>query len=447
MRVYGVARQSRGDDKTKSVPEQERRIREWCEREGHELVGVGSEQDVSGGRPLDKRPGLKAAVAAVEAGEADAVAVVYFDRLVRSMKVQAEVQERVEAASGKVVTLDLGEVSTDTAARWLASQNIGMMSEFFRRLARERALATRAEHERNGTWPGGRLPVGLALEAGKLVPGEHAAAVLEAYRMRERGSSLEMTRSYLREATGLELRSLNIVQRLLRNPVYAELGVVPADLFRRVSGLKAPRGRRPSSDRLLARLGVLRCSQCGSRMVVATATGSRGQRVPVYRCPPGNGCTSKQSITATMAEEVVVRATRIALKEVEGKAGGDTKAAESRVERANAAFEKFVEAWSEDDDVASVRSRKETLRAELEEAEDALERARLQASFTFKPGLNWDELTLDERRDLVRSVVGRAEVMPGKGRERVVVTLAPELADAQRVVDKAAEAFRDDLDL
>ena len=40
---------------------------------------------VSGGKSLDQRPGLSAAVAAIEAGEADVVAAAYFDRLFRSL--------------------------------------------------------------------------------------------------------------------------------------------------------------------------------------------------------------------------------------------------------------------------------------------------------------------------------------------------------------------------
>ena len=39
----------------------------------------------------------------VEAGEADHIVVAYFDRLVRSLKVQLEVIERVEQAGGEIL--------------------------------------------------------------------------------------------------------------------------------------------------------------------------------------------------------------------------------------------------------------------------------------------------------------------------------------------------------
>jgi DNA invertase Pin-like site-specific DNA recombinase len=44
---------------------------------------------VSGGTPLEHRDKLRRAVEAVEAGDADVIVVAYFDRLVRSLRVQA----------------------------------------------------------------------------------------------------------------------------------------------------------------------------------------------------------------------------------------------------------------------------------------------------------------------------------------------------------------------
>src|SRR3954466_5925153 len=68
----------------------------WTRKRRERFVTHFSEIDVSGKRPLAKRPGLLKAVEMVEAGEADHIVVAYFDRLVRSLKVQLEVIERVE---------------------------------------------------------------------------------------------------------------------------------------------------------------------------------------------------------------------------------------------------------------------------------------------------------------------------------------------------------------
>jgi DNA invertase Pin-like site-specific DNA recombinase len=55
---------------------------------------------VSGKLPLVRRPGLLQAIEMVEVSEADHIVVAYFDRLVRSLKVQLEVIERVKQAGG-----------------------------------------------------------------------------------------------------------------------------------------------------------------------------------------------------------------------------------------------------------------------------------------------------------------------------------------------------------
>jgi DNA invertase Pin-like site-specific DNA recombinase len=68
----------------------------WSEDQGNRVVAVFEEIDVSGKLPLVRRPGLLRAIEMVEAGEADHIVVAYFDRLVRSLKVQLEEIERVD---------------------------------------------------------------------------------------------------------------------------------------------------------------------------------------------------------------------------------------------------------------------------------------------------------------------------------------------------------------
>ena len=69
------------------------------------------------------------------------------------------------------------------------------------------------------------------------------------------------------------------------------------DLFDRVQRRTVSRGRQAKSDRLLARLGVLRCGTCGSRMVINTHTGS-------YRCgdTSANGCARRAAVQADVVE-------------------------------------------------------------------------------------------------------------------------------------------------
>ena len=65
------------------------------------------------------------------------------------------------------------------------------------------------------------------------------------------------------------------------------------------------RGRQAKSERLLARLGVLRCGTCGSRMVINSDSGS-------YRCgdTSANRCRRRAAVKADRVEEMVLDAVR-----------------------------------------------------------------------------------------------------------------------------------------
>jgi len=132
-RAIGIVRVSRvAGEHPVSPSEQRQRIEAACGREGFDLLDTLEELDVSGGTPLAARPKLLSAVTAVEAGEADVIVVAFFDRLVRSLAVQRELLERVEAANGAILAVDVGEVRADTASRWLSSTMLGMVAEYHR---------------------------------------------------------------------------------------------------------------------------------------------------------------------------------------------------------------------------------------------------------------------------------------------------------------------------
>ncbi len=98
--------------------------RRWARDRGERLAGAPiPEIDVSGRLPLSRRPGLLAAIEMIEAGRADQLVVAYFDRLVRSLKVQLEVIERVERAGGEIFALDHGKLTNGTAAQRLSTNN------------------------------------------------------------------------------------------------------------------------------------------------------------------------------------------------------------------------------------------------------------------------------------------------------------------------------------
>lgn len=438
MRAVAIVRvsQSKGREGESFVSpvEQRQRIEAACERDGIDLLAVHEEIDVSGGTPLERRPGLTAAIEAIEAREADVLMVAYFDRLVRSLRVQQEVIERVESVGGRVLALDVGAVSADTATQWLQGTMIGAVSEYVRRTARERAGAAQADAIARGVPTFDNIPPGYERGPDKrLRPNADAPAIREAFAMRAGGATIKDIRAFLK-SRGIE-RSYHGVQSMLSSRIYlgelhfgklsnpeAHEPIIDRDLFAAVQRVKVTRGRRAKSDRLLARLGILRCGTCGSRMVVGTQT-QKGRMYPFYRCPPVGDCERRMTIGAEIAERVVVEVVKERIKDASGRASDDARAqeAEADLERAQAALDSAIRAFEGLEDEPAAVERLRELRAVRDAARERAEQlSGLRAALTITVD-DWDYLTLDEKRAIIRANIDRAVVRPGKGAGRITV--------------------------
>lgn len=440
QRAVGVVRVSEvGDRDTLTLDDQRKRIEDWCGSEGHNLVAVFEERNVSGGDPLTKRTGLRPAVEMVEAEAASILVVAYFDRLVRSLQVQAEVTARVEKAGGRVFALDVGEVSTATAAQWMASTQLGAAAEYLRRTTAERTMDAKRRAIEQGVPTFSKIPPGYrrVLDDGKTIGVEFdpvtADVVREAWAMRADGGTIRECREYLREH-GVE-RSFHGVQAMFESRFYlgelhfGELQnlhshepLIDRVTWQRVQRVRVPRGPRPSSDRLLARLDVLRCGTCGSRMVVGT---SHDNQYPVYRCPPVGDCPRRVTVSASLVEAAVVEAVGELLEGVAGKASPkqDVAAAQQVLDARQADLDKGIRNLAGLEDEPAAREQLTELREERDAARERV--VELEAAsgpvFTITAGGNWDDLSREAQRALIRAVIDRVEIAPGRGPERITV--------------------------
>src|SRR5215217_5140315 len=91
-----------------------------AERRGWELVQTFEDAGASG-KTLTGRPGLLAAVEAVESGRADGLAVAKLDRLSRSLLDFAALMERSRKRGWALVALDLGVDTSTPSGEMLAS--------------------------------------------------------------------------------------------------------------------------------------------------------------------------------------------------------------------------------------------------------------------------------------------------------------------------------------
>ena len=363
--------------------------------------------------------------------------VAYFDRLVRSLQVQREVVERVERAGGAIIALDVGEVRADTASRWLSSTMLGMVAEYARRVTAERTADAKRRAVERGVPPFPNIPPGYRQgKDGRLEPHpKQARAVADAFRLRAEGATVMEVREFLRKR-GIE-RSFHGTQSLLTSRVvlgelrFGDLvntkshpAIVDAQTWRKVQKMRSPRGPRAKSERLLARLGILRCGTCGARMVVGS-TDQNGKRHYMYRCPPIADCPRRVTISAELAERVVVEKVKELLEGKRGTATIEDNLADTRHAMDQAA-EKRDNLIRTLEGLEHVEAAREQIVAANDEYERAAERyeellAAATPALTVSSSRAVDASAPDELRALIRSLVDRAVVVPGRGADRITV--------------------------
>ena len=108
MNVAGYVRVSTSEqvESGAGLDAQRRALREEAQRRGWVLALY--EDAGASGKSLSGRPGLQAALAAVEGGHADALAVAKLDRLSRSLLDFASIVERARKRGWNLVCLDIG---------------------------------------------------------------------------------------------------------------------------------------------------------------------------------------------------------------------------------------------------------------------------------------------------------------------------------------------------
>lgn len=301
----------------------------------------------------------------------------------------------------------------------------------------ERTADAKRRAVERGVPPFPNFPPGLRQrDDGRLEPHpEEATVVADAFQLRADGATVMEVREFLRQQ-GIE-RSFHGTQALLTSRIvlgelrFGELvnpnahpAIVDPVVWQKVQQMRSPRGRRAKSKRLLARLGVLRCETCGARMVTGS-TDQNGKRHYMNRCPPVGDCPRRVTISADLAEQVVVDRVRELTEGIqEGSSLADeVTAAERGVDAAMQRRDSLIAILSGLEDVEAAREQIQAASAELRRAEERATELRAAAvpALTVSTTGSWDDLSFDEQRALTRAVVACALVAPGRGRDRVTV--------------------------
>jgi len=444
-RAVGITRVSveggRQEDRLYSYDTQADAIRASCEQDEMTVLWIGRERAVSGGADLADRPELSRALAAVEAGEADVIVAAYADRFFRSLTVQAEVIGRVERAGGELLALDHGRLTNGNAAERLQANVLGSIAQFYREQGREKSKVGQAAAVARGAVPWARTPLGYTRRPdGTLEPkADEIELVRECFRRRLAGESHMAIRGWLREQ-GVD-RSPRGVQQLLTSRIvlgelrfgdlenlHAHEPIVDRDLFAAVQRMRVPRGPQPKSDRLLARLRVVRCGTCGSAL--GTMVMRRQGDYPIYRCGSHNDCDRHVTIAAEMTEIWVWERVKERLAGAQGSATGGEAAVRLAGERdeAQERLDRAVRSLGAAgllSEAASVETLAD-LRAERDRRQEALDDLPPTAGLALTVRVD-DDLPVGVRRDLIRATVRTVTVAPsGPGGLRGVGRLAIE---------------------
>ena len=162
MRVIGYTRVSTAKQASDgdSLDVQRDKVATYCDLHDYELVDMYEDAGASA-KDL-KRNGLRAALGALEAGEADGLVVFKLDRLTRSTADLGRLLEEFEA-HGVALQAVAESLDTSTAGGRMVVRMLGVVAEWERETIGERTSAALQAKADRGEYTGGEPPFGYQL--------------------------------------------------------------------------------------------------------------------------------------------------------------------------------------------------------------------------------------------------------------------------------------------
>jgi DNA invertase Pin-like site-specific DNA recombinase len=428
VRLVGYVRVSRvagrEGDSFISPAVQRERIERFAAAHDHKVVEWFEDLDQPGSRY--QRPGFQSALAAVEDGRADGIAVAALDRFARSVPDAAIALRRLEEAGGTLVSVRDALDTSAPIGRFARTMMLALAELEVERI-RENWAVARDRAIGRGVHISRVPPVGyLRGDDGRLVPDPVAAPVIrEVFLRRAAGASWKTLNQFLDEHLPRDQGAWThqTVDGIIRRRTYLgeafQGNVVNKEAHQPLlsrSEWEAAQSRSSAPTRREARTllsGLIRCSACGYAMSRSEG-GSRGYHN--YRCRARHGagiCPEPARISIARADDYVTTAflnwiehQRIA---VESSPRDDpVETAVLRVESAEQELVTYRDAnlisiIGQEAYVAGLAERQRTLdhtRAQLDDAR----RTTLSLPAQDIPGL-WANATTAERRALLTAAI------------------------------------------
>jgi site-specific DNA recombinase len=437
MRLIGYIRVSRvagrEGERFISPALQREKIEKLAAAQGHTIVEWQEDLDQPGSKL--QRPGLQAALEAVEAGAAEGVIVAKLDRFARSLVDAVSAIQRLTEAGGQLVSVEDGFDSSTSMGRFARDMLIRLGELELDRI-RENWAAAGSHAAERGVHVCRVAPVGYRKAAdGRLELDPGAAPVIrELFQRRGAGESWPSLCRFLDERLPRETHwTKSTVYGLIARRTYLGEarggGVVNPDAhpplvtrgeFEAAQQAKAD-GRYDRGGALLS--GLLECGGCGHTLT-PMSNGARGYKYYKCRKRYGDGLCVKPAAISFRRAEGYIEQEFLAAVEAEPVAAAG-KPADGTIEQALGALEAAEQELSvyRDTNLISVIGA-EAFTAGLQKRQEAVDAARqnLGEANAVSPLAEvrdlrsvWPDLDLRERRQLLASVLDRAIVAPAPG--------------------------------
>lgn len=332
-------------DKTKtafsSVEEQERLLREYCNKKNWEVYDVYVDENKSGW--TTDRPNFDKLLSAAKKHEFDVLVAHKIDRVSRRNKDWWKLIDKFDRLGIDIVTID-PEIDTTTPFGRLIRSILISFAELEREMGRERTFTKMYAMARKGLWLGGMPPPGYKLVNKELIiDNKQAPIIKEIYNLylknyppseisrnlNSQGLRTPINQTKTGKICGNKKFNTNTILTYLKNPAYGGFVKFNNELFDGKHNALIPKKdwetvqasfnkvkespRLGTGDNLLL-TGILKCGKCNSYMTTSeslkTLKDGSKRKYYYYRCTKktkfgADECNNRQ-ISAKSIENYVI---------------------------------------------------------------------------------------------------------------------------------------------
>ena len=289
-----------------SLDAQDEALKQFCEKNGHVVLGVYRDEGISARKPYTKRPAMVQLLTDLEQVKPDIILFTKLDRWFRNIKEYYKVQDILDRNKVNWKAIN-EEYDTSTASgRLYVNIKLSIAQDEADRTS-ERIKDIQGQLIAQGRVLCGKPPFGYKIENKHLVFDENIHLVREAIDYYLLHQSLMGTARHMNEKYGLTWSYNRLKQSFSRptlkgehrgNPNFCE-PLLTEDEYNRLQYL-LNRNIKHATERVYLFTGLIRCPLCGRKM-----SGCHYQSASYYRCPAYRNsiCTMKSMVREDRIEK------------------------------------------------------------------------------------------------------------------------------------------------